>query len=115
VAKNSDVETFCALRLFIDSWRLEGVPWYLRSGKYLADIATEVLVELKPPLRGFSPTQHRFRRPVQPTTCASGSPRTQPSPSPLASSSQERSSSGTTESSTCSKNSRERKRPTSGF
>ncbi len=37
VAKNSDVETFCALRLFIDSWRWEGVPWYLRSGKYLAD------------------------------------------------------------------------------
>lgn len=48
VAKNSDVETFCALRLFIDSWRWEGVPWYLRSGKYLAEDATEVLVELKP-------------------------------------------------------------------
>ncbi|MFZ0963409.1 MAG: glucose-6-phosphate dehydrogenase [Terriglobia bacterium] len=49
VAKNSDVETFCALRLFIDSWRWQGVPWYLRSGKYLADTATEILVELKPP------------------------------------------------------------------
>ncbi len=49
VAKNSDVETFCALRLFIDSWRWDGVPWYLRSGKYLADTATEVVVELKPP------------------------------------------------------------------
>jgi glucose-6-phosphate 1-dehydrogenase len=49
VAKNSDVETFCALRLFIDSWRWAGVPWYLRSGKYLAETATEVLVELKPP------------------------------------------------------------------
>ena len=49
VAKNSDVETFCALRLFIDSWRWEGVPWYLRSGKYLPENATEVLVELKPP------------------------------------------------------------------
>jgi glucose-6-phosphate 1-dehydrogenase len=49
VAKNSDVETFCALRLFIDSWRWEGVPWYLRSGKYLPDTASEVLVELKPP------------------------------------------------------------------
>src|SRR5579863_1540758 len=49
VAKHSDVETFCALRLFIDSWRWEGVPWYLRSGKYLAETATEVLVELKPP------------------------------------------------------------------
>lgn len=49
VAKHSDVETFCALRLFIDSWRWEGVPWYLRSGKYLAESAAEVLVELKPP------------------------------------------------------------------
>ena len=48
VAKNSDVETFCALRLFIDSWRWEGVPWYLRSGKYLPETVTEVLVELKP-------------------------------------------------------------------
>ena len=49
VAKRSDVETFCALRLFIDSWRWAGVPWYLRSGKYLAETATEVVVELKPP------------------------------------------------------------------
>lgn len=49
VARNSDVETFCALRLSIDSWRWEGVPWYIRSGKYLAETATEVLVELKPP------------------------------------------------------------------
>jgi glucose-6-phosphate 1-dehydrogenase len=49
VANNSDVETFCALRLFIDSWRWAGVPWYLRSGKRLANTATEVVVELKPP------------------------------------------------------------------
>ena len=49
VAKHSDVETFCALRLSIDSWRWEGVPWYLRSGKCLAATAAEVIVELKPP------------------------------------------------------------------
>ena len=49
VAADSDVETFCALRLFIDSWRWAGVPWYLRSGKCLGETATEVLVELKPP------------------------------------------------------------------
>jgi glucose-6-phosphate 1-dehydrogenase len=49
VAKNSDAETFCALRLFIDSWRWEGVPWYLRSGKYMAETFNEVLVQLKPP------------------------------------------------------------------
>jgi len=49
VAKDSDVETFCAMRLNIDSWRWEGVPWYLRSGKCLPITATEVIVELKPP------------------------------------------------------------------
>jgi glucose-6-phosphate 1-dehydrogenase len=55
VAKNSDVETFCALRLFIDSWRWAGVPWYLRSGKYLPENATEILVEFKaPPQRLFA-------------------------------------------------------------
>ncbi len=49
VAPDSDVETFCALRLFIDSWRWEGVPWFLRSGKCMADTAAEVLVQLKAP------------------------------------------------------------------
>jgi glucose-6-phosphate 1-dehydrogenase len=53
VAKNSDVETYCALRLFIDSWRWDGVPWYLRSGKYLPDTATEVLVARQPPGKGI--------------------------------------------------------------
>jgi glucose-6-phosphate 1-dehydrogenase len=48
VAKKSDVETYCALRLFIDSWRWAGVPFYLRSGKYLLETVTEILVELKP-------------------------------------------------------------------
>ena len=59
VAADSDVETFCALRLFIDSWRWAGVPWYLRSGKCLPTTAAEVLVRLKaPPQRLFddSPT-----------------------------------------------------------
>jgi glucose-6-phosphate 1-dehydrogenase len=55
VARQSDVETFCALRLFIDSWRWQGVPWYLRSGKCLAETATEVIVQLKaPPQRLFA-------------------------------------------------------------
>lgn len=49
VASDSEVETYCALRLFIDSWRWAGVPWYLRSGKHLAETATEVIVTLKPP------------------------------------------------------------------
>lgn len=54
VAKRSDVETYCALRLFIDSWRWQGVPWYLRSGKCLATSAAEVLVRFRaPPQRLF--------------------------------------------------------------
>ena len=49
VAKDSDVETYAAMRLHIESWRWEGVPWYLRSGKLLPETACEVLVRLKPP------------------------------------------------------------------
>ena len=49
VASDSDVETFCALRLGIDSWRWQGVPWYLRAGKLLPQTAAEVRVHLKPP------------------------------------------------------------------
>ncbi len=63
VARNSDVETYCAVRLLIDSWRWEGVPWYLRSGKYLATTATEVLVELKaPPQKLFDDSQPKHGR-----------------------------------------------------
>jgi len=53
VAKTSDVETFCAMKLAIDSWRWNGVPWYLRSGKCLATCVAEVMVELKPPPQGL--------------------------------------------------------------
>jgi glucose-6-phosphate 1-dehydrogenase len=51
VAPDSDVETFAALRLGIESWRWAGVPFYLRAGKSLATSATEVVVEFKPPPR----------------------------------------------------------------
>ena len=49
VARDSDVETYCALRVHIDSWRWNGVPWYVRSGKCLPVTACEVLVRLKAP------------------------------------------------------------------
>ena len=49
VAADSDVETYCALRLHIDSWRWAGVPWLLRAGKCLPTTAAEVLVRLKAP------------------------------------------------------------------
>jgi glucose-6-phosphate 1-dehydrogenase len=49
VAPDSDVETYVALRLFIDSWRWGGVPFYVRAGKNLPVTCTEVRVELKAP------------------------------------------------------------------
>jgi glucose-6-phosphate 1-dehydrogenase len=49
VASDSDVETFCALRLFIDSWRWAGVPWYVRAGKRLPASVVEVQVQMQPP------------------------------------------------------------------
>ncbi len=51
VAPDSDVETFAAVRLGVESWRWAGVPFYLRAGKSLAASATEVVVEFKRPPR----------------------------------------------------------------
>jgi len=52
VAPDSRMETFAAMRLEVDSWRWEGVPFLIRTGKCLPVTATEVLVKLKePPLR----------------------------------------------------------------
>ena len=51
VASSSEVETFAALRLSIESWRWAGVPFYVRAGKNLAASATEVVVEFKRPPR----------------------------------------------------------------
>ncbi len=51
VAPESKVETFAAVRLFIDSWRWAGVPWYVRAGKGLKQSATEAVVTLKRPPR----------------------------------------------------------------
>jgi glucose-6-phosphate 1-dehydrogenase len=45
----ASVETFAAVRLHIDSWRWEGVPFLIRAGKSLATTATEVVVSLKRP------------------------------------------------------------------
>ena len=51
VAPGSTVETFVAVRLFIDNWRWADVPFYVRAGKCLPVTTTEVLVELKRPPR----------------------------------------------------------------
>jgi glucose-6-phosphate 1-dehydrogenase len=49
VARDSTVETFAALRLYVDSWRWSGVPFYIRTGKHLPVTATEVLVDFHRP------------------------------------------------------------------
>lgn len=55
VAPDSQVETFAALRLYIDNWRWAGVPFYIRAGKSLPVTSTEVLVRLVgPPLDVFA-------------------------------------------------------------
>jgi glucose-6-phosphate 1-dehydrogenase len=54
VKADSDVETYAAARLFIDTWRWAGVPFFIRAGKCLPVTATEVVVEFKrPPLETF--------------------------------------------------------------
>jgi glucose-6-phosphate 1-dehydrogenase len=50
VDPRSDVDTFIALRAYIDNWRWSGVPFYMRAGKKMATTATKVLVEFcRPP------------------------------------------------------------------
>ena len=57
VAPESQVETFAALRVHVDTWRWSGVPFYIRAGKCLPVTATEVIVEIKkPPQRTFDDT-----------------------------------------------------------
>jgi glucose-6-phosphate 1-dehydrogenase len=54
VAPNSDVETFVAVCLYIDTWRWSGVPFYIRAGKHLPITATQVVIDLKcPPVAIF--------------------------------------------------------------
>ena len=49
VAPDSKVETFAAVRLEIDSWRWQGVPFYIRTGKCLPVTCAEILVRLRQP------------------------------------------------------------------
>jgi glucose-6-phosphate 1-dehydrogenase len=72
VAPDSDVETFVALRLFVDTPRWKDVPFYLRAGKKLPNTAVEVQIQFKPPKQalfedaGERPNYLRFR--LQPTS-----------------------------------------------
>ncbi len=49
VAADSQVETFASMRIHVDSWRWQGVPFVIRAGKCLPATATEVVVRLKRP------------------------------------------------------------------
>ncbi len=68
VRPDSKTETFASMQIHIDSWRWEGVPFFIRTGKCLPVTATEVLVRLKQPpqqlfdsSRSESPNHVRFR------------------------------------------------------
>ncbi len=48
VASDSSTETFAALKLFVDNWRWQGIPFYLRTGKRLPVRASEVVIQFRP-------------------------------------------------------------------
>jgi len=63
VSPESYVETFAAVRLAIDSWRWEGVPFLIRAGKCMPVTTTEVIVEFKrPPLVKLAPGKGNYVR-----------------------------------------------------
>jgi glucose-6-phosphate 1-dehydrogenase len=73
VAADSKVETFAALRLDVNSWRWQGVPFYIRAGKCLPVTCTEVVVRLRRPPTVFptsSPTANYFRYRISPEVTA---------------------------------------------
>ncbi len=56
VSPDSQTETYVALKLFLDNWRWQGVPFYLRTGKRLARQATEIAIQFRSvPHRSFPP------------------------------------------------------------
>lgn len=71
VAPDSKVETFAALQLNVNSWRWQGVPFYIRAGKSLPVTCTEVVVRLRRPPTVFptcSPAPNYLRFRISPET-----------------------------------------------
>lgn len=57
VAESSRTETYAAVKLYVDNWRWQGVPFYLRTGKRLAGSRSEIMIQLKrPPVQLFRDT-----------------------------------------------------------
>ncbi len=75
VAQGSTTETFAAMTLEIESWRWQGVPFYIRAGKSLAKTVTEAVVEFKQPPRMLfadgdeCPEPNRLRFRMKPDDC----------------------------------------------
>jgi glucose-6-phosphate 1-dehydrogenase len=73
VAPDSKVETFVALQLNVDSWRWQGVPFYIRAGKSLPVTCTEIVIRLREPPVVFPNccrTRNYFRFRVSPNVTA---------------------------------------------
>lgn len=73
VTPDSKVETFAALQLNVDSWRWQGVPFYIRAGKSLPVTCTEIAVRLRRPPTVFptcSPAENYFRFRISPEVTA---------------------------------------------
>jgi glucose-6-phosphate 1-dehydrogenase len=69
VAPDSQVETFAALQLEIDSWRWKGVPFYIRAGKCLPVTCAEIVVRLRQPptmYEDYNLTANYFRFRISP-------------------------------------------------
>jgi glucose-6-phosphate 1-dehydrogenase len=69
VASDSTVETFAAMQLSVNSWRWQGVPFYLRAGKSLPVTCTEIVIRLRRPPIVFpncDPAQNYFRFRISP-------------------------------------------------
>ncbi len=76
VPKNSTTETYAALKLYIDNWRWKGVPFYLRTGKRMAQNSSVISIRFKrPPQQLFKETQIQRLEPnwlvlgIQPHEC----------------------------------------------
>lgn len=64
VAPDSQTETFAALRLWVDNWRWQGVPFYLRTGKRIAQRLSQLVVTFNtPPVSIFKPSADRTIHP----------------------------------------------------
>jgi len=76
VSQDSSTETYAALKLFIDNWRWSGVPFYLRTGKRMAEGSSAISIRFKnPPQDLLRQTRHDYSHPnwimlgIQPNDC----------------------------------------------